>query len=226
LVQLRSKDVLAFPQSLKNLVLIISDDQDVESLNAMPQLTAQSLVFENAFVTTPVCCVSRASILTGLYAHNHHVRNNTRRGKCGRWPSRRWQRTSLLPAYFPGWDTFYAGKYLNAYRARSRPHGWTHWNGLQVCLNMRIDNPSGQFTLLRLCIVAKQNQAIIWQQFARLPNNCAAANNARVSHQPASAAETISRSDRSTSAAFAFHTRVAGYGRIRQCNGASNRSLE
>uniref|UniRef100_A0A7N8XAN8 N-acetylglucosamine-6-sulfatase n=1 Tax=Mastacembelus armatus TaxID=205130 RepID=A0A7N8XAN8_9TELE len=68
------------------------------------------------FVASPLCCPSRASILTGKYPHNHHVINNTLEGNCS---SKAWQKSEeaqTFPALlksFAGYQTFFAGKYLN-----------------------------------------------------------------------------------------------------------------
>jgi N-acetylglucosamine-6-sulfatase len=40
------------------------------------QLAAEGIFFENMFCTTSLCSPSRASILSGLYAHEHGVTNN------------------------------------------------------------------------------------------------------------------------------------------------------
>src|SRR2546423_12411845 len=59
-----------------NFVFLLTDDEDTTALSVMPTLAAmasQGLVFENAFVTFPLCCPSRSTILRGQYPHNHHV---------------------------------------------------------------------------------------------------------------------------------------------------------
>ena len=59
-----------------NIVLIVTDDQDVTMNGVKPMVAAKKLIadlgvdFKNAFATTPICCPSRASILTGRYLHN------------------------------------------------------------------------------------------------------------------------------------------------------------
>ena len=90
------------------------------------------------FVTTPLCCPSRSSILTGQYVHNHHTKNNSISGDCS---STAWQQgpeKHTFNTYLKslGYKTFFAGKYLNQYGKAETggpehvPPGWDSWYGL------------------------------------------------------------------------------------------------
>lgn len=69
-----------------NIVLIVSDDQGAGDYGFMghekvrtphlDRLAAQSLVFPRGYVTTSLCCPSLASIVTGLYPHQHKITGN------------------------------------------------------------------------------------------------------------------------------------------------------
>ncbi|NIP95738.1 MAG: sulfatase, partial [Akkermansiaceae bacterium] len=69
-----------------NILLILTDDHRWDALSRrghpflktpnLDRLAEEGVDFENAFVTTSLCSPSRASILTGLYAHNHGVVDN------------------------------------------------------------------------------------------------------------------------------------------------------
>ena len=63
-----------------NILFILTDDQDEESIARMGKLQAhlvkEGTTLENAFVTTPQCCPSRATFLRGQYAHNHEILSN------------------------------------------------------------------------------------------------------------------------------------------------------
>lgn len=69
-----------------NVLVILTDDQrwDAISLSGRPnpptpnidRLGKEGVYFKNAFCTTSLCSPSRASILSGKYAHNHGVRDN------------------------------------------------------------------------------------------------------------------------------------------------------
>ncbi|MEM1096450.1 MAG: sulfatase [Bacteroidota bacterium] len=78
----------AFAQP-KNVVFILSDDHrydffsahpnapDFLNTPAMDRMAREGAHLSNAFVTTALCSPSRASILTGQYAHNHGVVDNS-----------------------------------------------------------------------------------------------------------------------------------------------------
>ncbi|KAG2469338.1 FGD4 protein, partial [Polypterus senegalus] len=91
------------------------------------------------YVSSPLCCPSRASILTGKYLHNHRVVNNTLEGNCS---SQAWQKTQepftfpVILNQFCEYQTFFAGKYLNEYGSSEAggvehvPPGWNGWYAL------------------------------------------------------------------------------------------------
>lgn len=66
-----------------NIVLLYTDDQRFDSIHALgnpvietpalDRLVEQGTVFSNSFVTTAICCTSRASLLTGQYARRHGI---------------------------------------------------------------------------------------------------------------------------------------------------------
>src|SRR3712207_1127778 len=66
--------------SQPNIIFVLADDLDYASAQKMPQIRSllieEGISFEQAFMSHPVCCPSRATILTGLYDHNHNVLSN------------------------------------------------------------------------------------------------------------------------------------------------------
>jgi N-acetylglucosamine-6-sulfatase len=117
-----------------NVVVIMTDDQTVESVRVMSNvralLAAQGVTFDNNFATFPLCCPSRATFLTGQYPHNHRVLGNAP-------PNGGYDRldhTNTLPVWLQraGYATVHVGKYLNGYgrvRQTEIPPGWTEWYG-------------------------------------------------------------------------------------------------
>jgi len=110
-----------------NFLIIVTDDQRFDTMEYMPNtqqlIFDQGATFSSGYITTPFCCPSRASILTGLYAHNHYVYVNTD--------------DLLLPTLVEdlhknGYHTGLVGKYLNSWDGSIRPEFdyWaTFWGG-------------------------------------------------------------------------------------------------
>ena len=117
-----------------NVLVVMTDDQTVESLRVMTNvralLAAEGTTFANSFVSFPLCCPSRSTFLTGQYAHNHTVMGNA--APTGGYE--KLDHTNTLPVWLQraGYRTVHIGKYLNGYGRRSAteiPPGWTEWYG-------------------------------------------------------------------------------------------------
>jgi len=93
-------------------------------------LMERGVNFQNGYVTTPLCCPSRASILSGQYAHNHQVYTN--RMPLGGAEKFEDSNSFAIWLHEAGYQTAYFGKYLNGYEdiipLGYVPPGWDEWN--------------------------------------------------------------------------------------------------
>lgn len=115
----------------RNVIFILSDDHRYDAMGFMqaqpwlrtPQmdrLASEGVHFPNAFVTTALCSPSRASILTGVYAHKHRIVDNN---------------TAIPPGteYFParlqkaGYQTAFIGKWHMGGESDAPQAGFNQW---------------------------------------------------------------------------------------------------
>ena len=120
-----------------NIIVVLTDDLDVALWN---QLALRDSIggrhFTEAFVTSPLCCPSKASLLSGRYAHNHGVwANDPPRGGLHA-ALRNDLESQALPVWLQraGYRTGFMGRYLVGYGWRDSPPsyvppGWDAWIG-------------------------------------------------------------------------------------------------
>ena len=161
-----------------NIVVIQTDDQTLDqlyasyrrpngtTLRAMPQtlsrLARPGITFTRYYVSDPLCCPSRASFLTGRYAHNSHVLGNL--PPEGGYPRLDNAHTLAVWLQQAGYHTIHVGKYLNYYgqppydqSGALPPVGWSDWRtlsgessthlfyGYRMNLNGTVTSPFGAY---------------------------------------------------------------------------------
>ncbi len=117
-----------------NVVVIMTDDQDLASMRVMPKVRKlvgrKGTNFANSFASNPVCCPSRSTFLSGRYSHNTGIyRNSPPHGGFASFDD-----SNTLPVWLQdsGYYTALIGKYMNGYGADDPtyiPPGWSEWYG-------------------------------------------------------------------------------------------------
>jgi N-acetylglucosamine-6-sulfatase len=118
-----------------NIVFLLTDDQTVASFDerTMPEtqrlLGERGTTFTEAIVTTPLCCPSRAALITGQYGHNNGVLRNT-------YEALR-DKENVLPTWLrrAGYSTIHIGKFMNQYADATGDEsevapGWDEWHSV------------------------------------------------------------------------------------------------
>jgi len=132
-----------------SFVVIQTDDQTLDQLyatfgepklqampNTLNMIAKRGMTFNRYYVSYPLCCPSRVSLLTGRYAHNNGVKGNIQ-------PNGGYFGFSFRGAYShnlatwlqnDGYRTIHVGKFLNGYgdepydNGATVPPGWSAWH--------------------------------------------------------------------------------------------------
>ncbi len=134
-----------------SFIVIQTDDQTLDSLyatfgpnrlRAMPNtldlIAKRGETFNRYYISYPLCCPSRVSLMTGRYAHNNGVKGNIQ-------PNGGYFGFSFRAAYThniatwlqgAGYRTIHVGKFLNGYgdepysNGSEVPPGWSDWHSV------------------------------------------------------------------------------------------------
>ena len=120
-----------YAQSPTNIIFILADDHRYDAMGfmkkipglqtpGMDKMAAEGMHIKNAFVSTALCSPSRASILTGQYAHTHTVVDND-----APLPSN----LRFFPEYLQkkGYQTAFFGKWHMGNTGDQPQPGFDHW---------------------------------------------------------------------------------------------------
>ena len=141
------------PPRPPNVVIVQTDDQSLDSMRVMERTNAllgrRGATFLNHFVNLAVCCPSRATLLTGQYAHNHGVWTNS--PPDGGYQAFDNQHTLATWLGARGYVTAHVGKFLNGYGDEDPaevPPGWDEWYAGTAGTTQRVydytENENGQ----------------------------------------------------------------------------------
>ncbi|HJX32697.1 MAG TPA: sulfatase, partial [Solirubrobacterales bacterium] len=144
----------AAAQPRPSFVVIQTDDQTLDQLyasytppggvpivampNTLSLIANRGVTFNRYYVSYPLCCPSRVSLLTGRYAHNHNDRGNVppNGGFTGFATRQAFSHNIATWLQNAGYRTIHIGKFLNGYgdapydNGQTVPPGWSSWHSV------------------------------------------------------------------------------------------------
>jgi arylsulfatase A-like enzyme len=141
-----------------NVVVVVNDDMRATDWRALPK-TQKELQggswYPQFFSTLPICTPARVSLLTGMYAHNHHVLDNIGSETVAGYNA--FLQNGLEEVSLPvilqnaGYYTGLVGKFMHGYDMNSRqPKGWNRWvarsSGGYTGFDLMIDGVNSRFS--------------------------------------------------------------------------------
>jgi N-acetylglucosamine-6-sulfatase len=144
----------AFPPEKPSFVVIQTDDETLDQLysvfnaggleipampNTLSMIARRGVTFNRYYVSYPLCCPSRVTLLTGRYAHNSNVRGNVQPNGGYTGFKARGAFTHNLATWLQGagYRTIHIGKFLNGYgdepydNGTDVPPGWSAWHTVE-----------------------------------------------------------------------------------------------
>jgi arylsulfatase A-like enzyme len=144
----------AFPPENPSFVVIQTDDETLDQLydvfnaggvdvptmpNTLSLIAGRGITFNRYYVSYPLCCPSRVSLMTGRYAHNSNVRGNVQPNGGYSGFRARGAFTHNLATWLQGagYRTIHIGKFLNGYgdepydNGTEVPPGWSAWHTVE-----------------------------------------------------------------------------------------------
>ena len=126
-----------------NIVVLFTDDQEPASVKVMKvlrkEMKRKGVTMKRYYTNFPLCCPSRATMLTGQYAHNHGVLSNQPPdGGFGVFDAKHAGNSANDWLQDAGYTTAYMGKFFNGYAQPDEygnlptyvPPGWDDWRVL------------------------------------------------------------------------------------------------
>jgi N-acetylglucosamine-6-sulfatase len=144
----------AFPPEHPSFVVIQTDDETLDQLydvfnaggvevptmpNTLSLIAGRGITFNRYYVSYPLCCPSRVSLMTGRYAHNSNVRGNVQPNGGYTGFKARGAFTHNIATWLQGagYRTIHIGKFLNGYgdapydNGTDVPPGWSAWHTVE-----------------------------------------------------------------------------------------------